>query len=99
MPSTQSKDSNGQYYLSPNPSNERRQQLWGVPVYTTGHLGNTVLLVDASELLGGRRVAIRLEMSREYAFDQDATMIRVVGRYDVAVGNSGAVQRINTNVA
>jgi HK97 family phage major capsid protein len=91
------KDSTGRYQLQnwgTAPSSDVATQLLGIPVYVTSNMPvnqtvgtspdvSPVLLVDMTQVIVGMRRDIQLEMSRDFAFNQDQTALRLITRFDI----------------
>lgn len=99
------KDADGRYQLQPDPTGEARRQLFGVPVHLSSQISVTetvgastdcswIAVADTSRVIVGRRDQIRLEMSRDFAFDADQTAIRTVSRWDIGLADAAAVELI-----
>jgi len=87
------------------PTADAPASLFGVPVYATTNVpvdqtqgtnddASTILLLDRSQVVIGRRKQVEISYSEHFAFDADQTAIRLVARYDIQAINAAAIVKI-----
>ena len=99
------KDADGRYLTNTVPTADAPASLFGVPVYATTNVpvdqtqgtnddASTILLLDRSQVVIGRRKQVEISYSEHFAFDADQTAIRLVARYDIQAINAAAIVKI-----
>lgn len=89
------KDLNGQYLLTPDPTQDGVFRLWGSKVNITNRVpaGNAAL-VDMAQVAVARDLAPSVKVLTERYADYDQQALRVIARYDVKPLNAEAVVKI-----
>lgn len=97
-------DADSRYQLTPDPSQDQRLQLFGIPVYVTGNISTDfdddgdgvaeeswIGVVDLEQLVVARRQDVRVSVSEDAFWDTDEVGIRSVARFDVAPVHTDAI--------
>ena len=99
------KDGEGRYLTNISPTGDSPASLFGVPCFSTTNIpvnqtqgtdtdSSTILLLDRSQVVIGRRKQVEISYSEHFAFDADQTAIRLVARYDIQAINPEAIVKI-----
>jgi HK97 family phage major capsid protein len=101
----QIKDADGRDLTNTVPTADAPASLFGVPVWATTNIpidqtqgtdtaSSTIVLLDRSQVVVGRRKQVEIAYSEHFAFDADQTAIRLVARYDIQAINPAAIVKI-----
>ena len=99
------KDTQTRYQLSPDPTQDARKQLFGVPVYLSSQIAinetvgtstdcSWIAVAQMDQIAVGRRQDINVAYSESRYFEFDQTAVRVTARFAIAPINEEGIELI-----